>query len=121
MACKILVVEDNLHIQENMVEILEMSYYEVHTANNGKEGLEKAVKITPDLILCDIQMPVMDGYQFLETIRKIPALSKVRFVFFTSSGEKKDVRRGLDMGADEYLVKPFSGEELLKVVEKQFG
>lgn len=119
MASKILVVEDNLHIRDNMVEILESANYDVYAASNGKEGLDKATEIYPNLILCDIQMPVMDGYQLLKTVRKLPDLVHSRFIFFTSYSEKNDIRRGLNMGADDYLVKPFSGEALLAMVEKQ--
>lgn len=121
MAIKILVVEDNLHIRDNMVEILELENYEVYAASNGKEGLDKAKEIFPNLILCDIQMPVMDGYQLLKSVQELPDLAESRFIFFTSYSEPKDILYGLRMGADEFLVKPFSGEDLLKVVEKHLG
>lgn len=113
----ILLVEDNLPIRENTTEILELSDYRVLTACNGKDGLDIALQQKPDLILCDIQMPVMDGYHLLEHIRKIPSLGHSRFAFFTSSGEKKDVQIGLQMGADDYVVKPFTGDELLSKIK----
>jgi CheY-like chemotaxis protein len=113
MQHKILLVEDNLPIRENTTEMLELSDYLVLTACNGKDGLDIALQQNPDLILCDIQMPVMDGYLLLEHIRKVPSLTNSRFVFFTASGEKRDIQKGLQMGADDYIVKPFSGDELL--------
>lgn len=118
MPHKILLVEDNLLILDNTTEILELSDYEVFTASNGKEGLDMAIKQIPDLILCDIKMPVMNGYHLLENIRQWYCLAHSRFVFFTSSSEKKDIQKGLKMGADGYIVKPFTGEELLEKLKK---
>ncbi len=109
----ILVVEDNEPIRDNTIELLELSNYKVISACNGKEGLCLALEQIPDLILCDIQMPEMDGYLLLELIRKEPSLAHSRFIFFTASAEKKEISKGMDMGADGYIVKPFSGEELL--------
>ena len=101
MKQKILVVEDNGDIRENTTELLELSDYNVSTAKNGEEGLVVALQETPDLILCDIRMPVMDGYNLLENIRKQPSLSHSRFVFFTASCEKKEIEMGMRMGADD--------------------
>lgn len=113
MKQKILLVEDNLPIRENTSEMLELSDYAVVTACNGKEGLDMALDQIPDLILCDIQMPVMDGYHLLDLVRKESSLNKSRFVFFTASAEKKEIEQGMLRGADDYIVKPFTGEELL--------
>ncbi len=113
MKQKILLVEDNLPIRENTSEMLELSEYAVVTACNGKEGLDMALDQIPDLILCDIQMPVMDGYHLLDLVRKESSLNKSRFVFFTASAEKKEIEQGMLRGADDYIVKPFTGEELL--------
>ena len=121
MKQKILVVEDNGDIRENTTELLELSDYCVCTANNGKEGLDMALQQTPDLILCDIKMPVMNGYNLLEHIRKSPSLKNSRFVFFTASCEKKEIEMGMRMGADDYLVKPFTEEELLGKLKKLLG
>ncbi|HET7115411.1 MAG TPA: response regulator [Hanamia sp.] len=118
MSYKILLVEDNLLILDNTTEILELSDYKVFTACNGKDGLDMAMKQIPDLILCDIQMPVMNGYHLLENIRKSLSLVHSRFVFFTASSEKKDIQKGMQMGADDYIVKPFTGEELLDKLKK---
>lgn len=113
MPYKILLVEDNKPIRENTVEILELSQFSVLSACNGKDGLAMAQAHIPDLILCDIQMPMMDGYHLLEHVRQLPALAHSRFVFFTASAEKKDIQKGMKMGADDYIVKPFTGEGLL--------
>ena len=119
MKSKILLVEDSEPIRENTIELLELHNYTVIAACNGKQGLEAALQQIPDLILCDIQMPEMDGYHLFEHIRKHPALNNSRFVFFTASAEKKEIELGMRMGADEYIVKPFTGERLLEVLQKQ--
>ncbi|MEO9004308.1 MAG: response regulator [Ginsengibacter sp.] len=121
MKYKILIVEDNLSIRENAVEILELSDYRVLNACNGKDGLEIALAQNPDLILCDIQMPVMNGYQLLKRVRQLPALVHSRFVFLTASCEKKDIQKGMEMGADDYIVKPFTVEDLLEKLKKLLG
>ncbi len=121
MKHKILLVDDNEPIRENTAELLEMSDYTVQTACNGKEALAAALQQPPDLILCDIAMPVMNGYHFFEHVRKHPALNKSRFIFFTASAEKKEIEAGLHMGADAYITKPFTGEHLLEVVHKNIG
>lgn len=113
MEHKILVVEDNEDIRENAAELLELFNYEVWKASNGQEALEMALQQPPDLILCDIIMPVMDGYELLKSIRKQPSLSNSRFIFFTASCEKKEVELGMRLGADDYIMKPFSGDDLL--------
>ncbi len=121
MKYKILIVEDNEPIRENTTELLELNDYTVLTANNGEEGLDIAIQQTPDLILCDIQMPVMNGYHLLEHIRQLPHLNNSFFVFFTAFSEKKEIEMGLQMGANDYIVKPFSGDELLSKLKKLLG
>lgn len=121
MKQKILIVEDNEPIRENTSELLELSHYTVLTATNGKDGLTVALRQIPDLILCDIQMPGMNGYYLLERIREQPSLKRSRFVFFTASSEKKEIEKGLLMGADDYIVKPFTGNELLAKLKKLLG
>lgn len=118
MKQKILLVEDNEPIRENTTELLELSDYIVVSACNGKEGLDIALQQTPDLILCDIHMPVMDGYHLFQYIRQYAHLNNTRFVFFTASAEKKEIEAGMQMGADDYIVKPFTGERLLDVLKK---
>lgn len=114
---KILLIEDNEDIRSNTAEILELSNYEVITAENGKLGLEQALKHKPDLIICDIMMPVLDGYGVLEAIHNNDEIKHTPFIFLTAKTERADFRKGMDLGADDYLTKPFSGAELLSSVE----
>lgn len=116
---KILLVEDNTEIRENTCEILELANYQVTSATNGKEGYEKALQETPDLILCDIMMPVLDGYGLLHLISKNADLKSVPFIFLTAKTERNDFRKGMEMGADDYITKPFSDIELLNSVERR--
>jgi DNA-binding response OmpR family regulator len=114
---KILLIEDNTEIRENMAEILTLASYEVHTAENGKEGVALAIKEKPDLILCDIMMPVLDGYGVLHMIQKNTELQYVPFIFLTAKSERNEIRKGMEMGADDYITKPFDGTELLNAIE----
>jgi len=116
---KILLVEDNNEIRENTTEILELAGYHVTTAVNGKEGYEMAQKETPDLIVCDIMMPVLDGYGLLHLINKNEGLKTIPFIFLTAKTERSDFRKGMEMGADDYLTKPFTDIELLNAVESR--
>lgn len=112
----ILIVEDNSDIRENASRLLESAGYKTFTADNGKNGLESARKYTPDLILCDIMMPILDGYGVLRALENIPEMASVPFIFMTAKTEKADFRKGMDLGADDYLPKPFTGDDLLRVV-----
>ena len=114
---KILIIEDNDDIRENLAEILELAGYDAYTAENGKKGVEKAEQIPPDLILCDVMMPVLDGYGVLSIVNKKPALADIPFIFLTAKSEKTDFRYGMNLGADDYISKPFETNELLKVIE----
>lgn len=114
---KILVIEDNEEVRENTSEILSLSNYEVITASNGKEGVEVALAEHPDLIVCDIMMPVLDGYGVLHLLSKHEETATIPFIFLTAKAEKSDLRKGMEMGADDYLTKPFDGIELLNAVE----
>jgi CRP/FNR family cyclic AMP-dependent transcriptional regulator len=113
----ILVIEDNLQIQENIVEILELSNYKVFTAAEGKTGVETAIKEKPNLIICDIMMPVLDGYGVLHLLNKHKETYGIPFIFLTAKSEKSDFRKGMEMGADDYITKPFDGIELLNAIE----
>ena len=113
----ILLIEDNAEIRENIVEILELADYKVDAAENGKIGVELAIKIVPDLIICDIMMPVLDGYGVLHLINKNPVLKGIPFIFLTAKSEKDDFRKGMEMGADDYITKPFTEIELLNSIE----
>ena len=114
---KILLIEDNENIRENTAEILELSNYEVIRAEDGKIGVEMALKYIPDLIICDIMMPVLDGYGVLHALHRNDHLKSIPFIFLTAKTERVDFRKGMDLGADDYLTKPFSGTELLTAVD----
>lgn len=113
----ILLIEDNDAIRENTAEILELTGYAVLTAENGKIGVEKALLQRPDLVICDIMMPVLDGYGVLHIFNKNPQLSGVPFIFLTAKTERTDFRKGMELGADDYLTKPFDESELLSAIE----
>lgn len=117
MSAKILLIEDDLDVRENVAEILELSDYEVYTAINGVEGVKMANEVNPDLIICDVMMPEMDGYSVLYTLAKNPDFVHVPFIFLTAKVEKEDQRKGMRLGADDYLTKPFDSTELLFTVE----
>ncbi|WP_207492407.1 response regulator [Aridibaculum aurantiacum] len=114
---KVLIIEDNDEVRENTAEILELSNYEVVTAENGKIGVEKALQEKPDLIICDIMMPVLDGYGVFHLLSKHKETSSIPFIFLTAKSEKSDFRKGMEMGADDYITKPFDGIELLNAIE----
>jgi DNA-binding response OmpR family regulator len=115
----VLLIEDNDEIRENTAEILELANYKVDTAANGKLGVEKALESTPDLIICDIMMPVLDGYGVLHLLQKNETLKNVPFIFLTAKAERGDFRKGMEMGADDYITKPFSDIELLTAIESR--
>lgn len=117
MKSKILIIEDNHDVRENLSELLSLSGYETQTAANGKLGVEAALAQTPDLILCDIMMPEMDGYAVLRILSKNEATASVPFIFLTAKTELTDVRRGMTLGADDYITKPFDDVELLDTIE----
>ena len=94
-----------------------MAHYRTQTAENGKLGLEKAFEFQPDLIVCDVVMPELDGYGVIQAIQKNPGLAHIPFVFLTGKSEKEEIRKAMDLGADDYLTKPFSGTELLSAIE----
>ncbi len=116
MSDTVLIIEDSVDIRENTAELLELAGYNVFTANNGKDGLDRAKKDKPDLILCDIMMPELDGYGVLQAIENLPEMVGTPFVFLTAKADKGDFRKAMDLGADDYLTKPFGGEDLLKIV-----
>jgi len=114
---KILLIEDNENIRENTAEILELANYKVFKAENGKIGVEVALQEKPDLIVCDIMMPVLDGYGVLHLLHKNPEVQYTPFIFLSAKAEREDLRRGMELGADDYLSKPFEGTELLNAIE----
>ncbi len=114
---KILLIEDNPEMRENTAEILELSSYEVVTATNGKEGVKLAQQAQPDLIICDIMMPELDGYGVLHMLSRDDLTANIPFIFLTAKAERTDQRKGMSMGADDYLTKPYDDVELLSAVE----
>lgn len=118
MKATILVVEDDVHLMEGIRDILEINEYKVLTATHGKEGLEvlEQQSVPPDLIVSDIMMPSMNGYEFFEAVRAKNTWITIPFIFLTAKGERDDIHRGKRMGAEDYVVKPFSADDLLVAV-----
>ena len=114
---RILIIEDNPTVRENLEEVLELSNYEVITAENGKIGVQKALTESPDLILCDVMMPELDGFGVLRILDKKPATADIPLIFLTAKAEKNDFRKGMNLGADDYITKPYDDVELLDAVE----
>ena len=114
---KILLIEDNLEVRENTEEILSLANYKVLTAPNGKLGIELAQHEKPDLIICDIMMPELDGYGVLHILSKKAETAQIPFIFLTAKAEKTDIRKGMSLGADDYLTKPFDDTDLLNAIE----
>ena len=118
---KLLLIEDDVTVRENTAELLELSNYNVITASNGKLGIETAKQEVPDIIICDIMMPEIDGYGVLEALSKNPSTLNIPFIFLSAKTEHKDIRKGMDLGADDYLTKPFEEEELLSAIESRLA
>lgn len=116
---KILVIEDNTAVRENIAEILELSSYNVITAEDGMQGIKQVLLTKPDLVLCDIAMPEMDGYGVLHMLRRNPDVKHTPFIFLTAKTERSDFRAAMEQGADDFITKPFSATELLQAVESQ--
>lgn len=114
---KILVIEDNAGIRENIAEILELANYKVFTAEDGKTGIEIALHEKPDLILCDVIMPQLDGYGVLHLMHKNPAIRNTPFIFMSARTDRAEMRKGMDLGADDYITKPIEKTELLQAIE----
>ena len=114
---KILVVEDAKALRRDIIEMLGYEGYQVEGAENGQEGIERARDYRPDLIICDIMMPVMDGYDMLRELRKDRGTSAIPFIFLTARAERGDMRQGMELGADDYVTKPFTASELIKTVQ----
>lgn len=114
---KILIIEDNPDVRDNLAEILSLSNYEALTAENGKAGVEMALTHHPDLILCDVMMPELDGFGVLHILAKKPETARIPFIFLTAKTEKSDIRKGMNLGADDYISKPFDDVELLEAIE----
>ena len=118
---KIVLIEDNTEMRENIKEILELADYEVFDAENGKLGVLLIKQELPDLILCDIMMPELDGYGVLYMVSKNIKTASIPFIFLTAKTEKEDFRKGMNMGADDYISKPFEDTELLDSIERRLN
>ena len=112
----ILVVEDHAIMRENLATLLEIEGFRVTAAANGRSAVEAAGRDTPDLVLCDVMMPDLDGHGVLKALRAFPATAATPFIFLTARGEKADVRTGMNLGADDYLIKPVANAELLAAI-----
>lgn len=117
MSYNILLIEDNAEMADNISSILQLAGYNVTYAPNGKIGVDIAQQEAPDLVLCDIMMPELDGYGVLHILNKDPETASIPFIFLTAKADKADFRVGMGLGADDYIVKPFDGVDLLKVIE----
>ncbi len=113
----ILLIEDNVEILENLTEFLELSGYKTMLANNGKKGIELATEFPPDIIICDMLMPGMDGHEVLRLLLETARTFQIPFIFSTSNCEKVDRQTALKLGADDYIIKPFEPEILVKIIE----
>jgi DNA-binding NarL/FixJ family response regulator len=113
---RILVIDDDSKLRQQCAELLRLEGYEVFEARNGRDGVERARRELPDLVLCDITMPEMNGHRVLEALRAEPRTAHLPFIFLTGWNEQEDVRTGMNLGADDYLVKPVTPDELAAAV-----
>ena len=120
MKKKILLIEDDAIVRDNTAEILSLASYIVITAKDGKDGIKKAIDHKPDLIICDILMPLLDGYGVLQIVLRNKELQSTPFIFMTAKTKHEDMRRGMDLGASDYIKKPFEESELLSAIESRF-
>lgn len=121
MSKRVLLIEDDQTVRENTEELLMLSDYTVYTAKNGREGVEKAKHELPDIIVCDVMMPEMDGYDVLTNLAKNSSTIEIPFIFLSAKTDHKDIRKGMDLGADDYLTKPFEEEDLINAIESRIA
>lgn len=114
---KILIIEDGDIIRENISDALNLYNYQIFTAINGKDGLQLAIKMSPDLILCDIKIPLLNGYEVLEALKNDENTSQIPFIFISAKSNQEDIQKGMNLGADDYIIKPFLLLDLIKIVE----
>jgi DNA-binding NarL/FixJ family response regulator len=114
---KILVIEDEPEMRRNITALLRYCDHESIAAENGREGIEAARRELPDLILCDVMMPELDGYGVLRALQTDALLARIPFIFLTAKGEKDDLRSGMNLGADDYLTKPIANADLIQAIE----
>ncbi|MDN6280047.1 MAG: response regulator [Psychroflexus sp.] len=118
---KVLLIEDDTTVRENTAEILELSDYVMETAADGEIGVQSAIRFQPDIIVCDIMMPKLDGYGVLEALSQHPKTQRIPFVFLSAKTDRDDVRKGMNLGADDYLTKPFEEEDLISAIESRIA
>ena len=118
---RILLIEDDKALRENTEELLELCGYNVTTASNGRIGIEAAIENLPDIIICDIMMPEVDGYGVLENLSNNEKTKQIPFIFLSAKTEHKEIRKGMDLGADDYLTKPFEEEDLTSAIESRLA
>ena len=116
----VLIIEDEPEMRRNLATLLRLEGFQVLTAENGRVGLQLAQRDPPELVLCDVMMPELDGHGVLKALRDDPATMNVPFIFLTAKGEKADLRSGMNLGADDYLTKPVARADLLSAVEARF-
>jgi CRP-like cAMP-binding protein len=116
---KVLIIEDNPDLLENTAELLELSNYKVYKATGGRAGIEFAIEHKPDLILCDIMMPGVDGYGVLHMLQNNPDLNQIPFIFLTAKTDPLDIRKGMSLGADDYILKPYDSTDLLHAIRNR--
>jgi DNA-binding response OmpR family regulator len=114
---KILVIEDELSVRENLIDLLEANMYEVLSAENGIVGINIAFEQTPDLIICDVMMPEINGHEVLDVLRATKTTQMIPFIFLTALGDIQSIRKGFEFGADDYLTKPYENDILLEVIQ----
>lgn len=114
---KILVIEDEPEMRRNITTLLRYHDFEAIAAENGRAGIEAARRDKPDLILCDVMMPELDGHAVLQTLQAEAGLARIPFIFLTAKGEKEDLRSGMNLGADDYLTKPVANADLVRAIE----
>lgn len=118
---KILIIEDDSNVRGNIAVLLEEENFAVAIADNGKAGIEKAKEFLPDLIICDVLMPIASGYEVLQELAKSKTTRSIPFIFLTAKVERSDIRLGMELGADDYLFKPFKLEELLNAINSRLN
>jgi len=118
---KILIIEDDYSILDLIAKLLEKLGYEVFLAQDGVKGIELAKLVLPDLIICDIAMPKLDGYDVLKSLSQDPKTNPIPFIYLTAKSEKEDIRKGMLLGADSYITKPFTASEIITVIEKKIS
>ena len=121
MARKILIIEDQATMRRNLALMLQLEGYETHTAENGRIGIELARQQRPDLILCDVMMPELDGYAVVQALRQDDDFANTPFIFLTAKSDRNDIRIGMNFGADDYLTKPVVRDDLLATVQTRLA